>query len=55
MSLALCVCKCVCMCGVCVCAGEVRSIPRGEGGLSEEAAYEEYNGLRQTRKGHKKL
>lgn len=40
-----------------VCVDEVRSIPRGGGGggLREEAAYEEYNGLRQTRKGHKKL
>ncbi len=43
-----------------VCADEVRSIPRGGGGgrgggLCEEATYEEYNGLRQTRKGHKKL
>lgn len=39
---------------------EVRGIPRGRGGgggggLCEEASYEEYNGLRQTRKGHKKL
>lgn len=42
---------------MCVCVDEVRSIPSGGGGggLREEAAYEEYNGLRQTRKGHKKL
>lgn len=36
---------------------EVRSIPiggGGGGGLCEEAVYEEYNGLRQTRKGHEK-
>ena len=47
-------CVGVCLC-VCVCVDEVRSIPSGGGGLREEAAYEEYNGLRQTRKGHKKL
>lgn len=48
------VCVCVFKVSIYVCV-EVRSIPRGGGGLCEEAVYEEYNGLRQTRKGHKKL
>lgn len=46
---------CVCVVRACMCVCEVRSIPRGGGGLCEEAAHEEYNGLRQTREGHKKL
>lgn len=55
VGLALCLRACVCLC-LHLC--EVRSIPRGGGGgggRCEEAVYEEYNGLRQTRKGHKKF
>ena len=50
----MCVCVCVCVCVVCECecGGEGRGIPRGggRGGQCEEAGYEEYNGLRQTKK-----
>lgn len=49
-----------------MCVDEVRSIPRGGGGRAggaggggggpcEEASFEEYHGLRQTRKGHEEL
>lgn len=46
-----------------MCVDEVRSIPRGGGGGAggggggpcEEASFEEYHGLRQTRKGHEEL
>lgn len=50
-----------------MCVDEVRSIPGGGGGAGaggaegggggpcEEASFEEYHGLRQTRKGHEEL